>query len=54
MSDERIRAWSQEMHAVHQRLRAALDLARETVEDAAAPDPWARTYCSTAGASARR
>ncbi|WP_265523456.1 hemerythrin domain-containing protein [Oerskovia flava] len=35
MSDERVVAWGAELRAVHRRLRAALDLARETVEDAA-------------------
>lgn len=33
---ERLRAWSQQMHTVHQRLSDALDVARESAEDAIA------------------
>lgn len=41
MSPQQLRAWSEEMREVHRRLRAALDLARESVEDEHAADPLA-------------
>ena len=39
MSSQRQRAWGAEMRAVHGRLRRALELARESVEDEATADP---------------
>lgn len=48
MTPERARAWGAEMREVHRRLRDALDLAREAIEDEHAP-PSAATdpllYC---------
>lgn len=38
---QRLRAWSAEMREVHRRLRAALDLARDAVDDEATADPLA-------------
>jgi hemerythrin-like domain-containing protein len=48
VNSARIVAWGQEMRAVHQRLRRALDIARETIEDGGDPDSVARDlrlYC---------
>lgn len=45
---ERARAWSREMRAVHERLRAALHLSREQLEDGGDVDPPSRDlllYC---------
>ena len=38
MNVQRVIAWGQEMRAVHQRLRAALDIARESVEHGEQPE----------------
>ncbi len=48
MTAQRTRAWGEEMREVHRRLRAALDLARESIEDEHAADPPAADpllYC---------
>jgi hemerythrin-like domain-containing protein len=41
VSAPRLRAWGEEMREVHRRLRDALDLARETLDDEHAGDPSA-------------
>jgi hemerythrin-like domain-containing protein len=48
VNPDRLVAWGQELRAVHQRLRRALDIARETIEDGADPESLARDlrlYC---------
>ena len=48
MNPDRLVAWGQELRAVHQRLRRALDIARESIEDGADPESLARDlqlYC---------
>lgn len=48
MTAQRARAWGHEMRAVHRRLREALVLAREAIEDEADVDPLEGTpllYC---------
>ncbi len=48
MSTDRLVAWGQEMRAVHQRLRRALDIARDSIEDGGDPESMARDlqmYC---------
>jgi hypothetical protein len=48
VNPDRLVAWGQELRAVHQRLRRALDIARETIEDGGDPDSVARDlrlYC---------
>jgi hemerythrin-like domain-containing protein len=48
VSTDRLVAWGQELRAVHQRLRRALDIARETIEDGGDPQAPARElqmYC---------
>jgi hemerythrin-like domain-containing protein len=48
VSTDRLVAWGQEMQAVHQRLRRALDIARETVGDGAelqSPAGDLQMYC---------
>ena len=39
MTAQRLRAWSREMREVHRKLRAALDLARDAVDDESTADP---------------
>lgn len=43
MNGPRVRAWGREMREVHRRLREALVLAREAIEDGADVDPLAGT-----------
>lgn len=48
MEVNRLAAWGQQMRAVHQRLRDALDIARETIEGGGDPESIARDlqlYC---------
>jgi len=40
MTAQRLRAWSREMREVHRKLRAALDLARDAIDDEDAADPF--------------
>jgi len=42
MSADRVAAWGRELRTVHQRLRDALDVAREAVEDGAEPESVSR------------
>lgn len=42
MSEQRLVAWGREMQAVHQRLREALQIARDSIEDGAEPESVAR------------
>lgn len=43
MTAQRVRAWGREMREVHRRLREALVLTREAIEDGRDADPLART-----------
>ncbi len=43
MTAQRVRAWGREMREVHRRLREALVLVREAIEDGATADPLERT-----------
>lgn len=43
MTAQRVRAWGREMREVHRRLREALVLTREAIEDGTDADPLART-----------
>jgi len=49
MSAERVAAWGQQMRSVHQRLRDALDIARESIENGGQPESLAddlQLFCS--------